>query len=427
MLLVHGLWGSGYETWGELPRRLFEGTDGPRMDVATFGYGTGFWTRWFGQGDFDFHVDQLVGHLRSLASAYSAIFLVGHSLGGLLIEAAAVQYLQDLATAGEETPGAVAALVFVAAPRAGSGWASPLLVGLVPEFRTLKRLSSRSAKVDRFFSSHIERRNVVSDQAGITSLPTYAALGGRDRLVSEFSAVFGVPDKQRLLLDATHSAIKMPDELDSEFVRWLHWVIASRLEVKEQARRELLHLHDHTDQLRSQDPPMVVARFVGDATGLPWEELYNEVLRGATSAEIEVRDQRDVLGDRLDVLIAVHDADLVVAGNPSVRASVQEVRAERDRRPSLSVGLSPVGMAFDAAESTLHDWLAAWPPASSLYVRGAKDGAALREVLARWLQLVIQRQPRGAIPDGLADRSSPSAIFHYDESRKGPLTWTLPG
>jgi hypothetical protein len=34
VVLVHGLGGRGYETWGQLPERLFSGADGPAVDIG---------------------------------------------------------------------------------------------------------------------------------------------------------------------------------------------------------------------------------------------------------------------------------------------------------------------------------------------------------------------------------------------------------
>jgi hypothetical protein len=41
VVLVHGLNGRGYQTWGEIPERLFSGADGPAVDVGVFDYRSG--------------------------------------------------------------------------------------------------------------------------------------------------------------------------------------------------------------------------------------------------------------------------------------------------------------------------------------------------------------------------------------------------
>jgi hypothetical protein len=418
VVLVHGLGGRGYETWNQLPERLFSGADGPAVDIGVYDYRSGL-RRLLGRAsDFDFWARQLGGHLRDLEAKYSDIFLVGHSMGGLLIETVARNHLQARAFDGEESSGALAALVVVASPRAGSGWAVPLLGPLRPEIRILKRLNERSADVATFYATRVERRNVATAAPGVVVLPVYAALGGSDRLVSYFSATVGVPATQQRHLEAGHSSIVRPALWDAELIGWLHRdVITARLEVRAQAARERRHAA-HRPPATAADPrPLIVTRFISDSSGLPWEEIYNETRRAATTTAVAVHDARYVPGAEIDLLIAVHHADLVLARNPTVRAIVLQARAERDQQSSMSVGICPVGAPFDAAEAIVREWLGECPP--SVYVIGAADAAGLREVLARLLQLIIDRDPRREVRAALADDWPDEPRDGYDDPRRG--------
>jgi pimeloyl-ACP methyl ester carboxylesterase len=393
VVLVHGLGGGGYGSWGQLPERLFGGADGPALDVGVYDYRSfhrGIFRR---TGKVEFWLNQLASHLREVEAKYSNIVLVGHSLGGVLLEAVAKNYLEARALEGEEGQGSLIALIVVAAPRAGSGWADiPLIEHILPEFEVLRRLGSRSAQVDAFFTDNVERLNVATASPRRVVLPVYAALGGGDKFVSQFSAAFGVPTRQRLYLDAGHLSIKTPAERDAALTGWLHRIIAERLEVREQATRVRRHADNHLPMTVVDPRPVVVTRFLSDFSGLRWEEFYNEVCRDATTTTVRVRDVREVPGDDIHLLIAVHDAALVVAANSVVRETVLQVRAERDQHLSMSVGICPVGEAFKEAEATVRQWLADFPPVESFYVNGAADTADLRRVLARLLQLVIGRK-----------------------------------
>ena len=393
VVLVHGLGGGGYRSWGQLPQRLFGRAEGPILDVGVFDYRSfhrGIFRR---TGKVAFWLNQLAGHLRELEARYSNIVLVGHSLGGLLIEAAAKNYLETRALERDESQSSLIALIVVAAPRAGSGWAGiPLADQIVPEFEILRRLGSRSAEVAAFFTDSVERLNVATALPRRVVLPVYAALGGGDKLVSQFSAAFGVPTRQRLYLDAGHLSIKAPKERDAQLIGWLHRVIAERLEVLEQAARVRQHAASHAPIPVADPRPVVVTRFLSDFSGLRWEELYHEICRNATTAAVLVRDVREVRGDDVHLLITAHDAALVVAANSAVRETVLRVRAERDRQSSMTVGICPVGEVFKEAEATVYQWLTDFPPAESFYVNGAADMAGLRGILARLVQLVIARK-----------------------------------
>lgn len=341
-------------------------------------------------------------------------------MGGLLIEAVAMKYLQTRALQREEDPPALAALVVVASPRAGSGWAPPLLGRMIPEVDMLKRLTSRDADVDEFFSTHVERRNVAAAQSGHVVLPVYAALGGSDRLVSRFSGAFGVPIEQRLYLEASHKSIVKPDQKDAQLVGWLQRdVVSGRLEVRAQAARERQHSAHRTPAAAAPARPAVVTQFLSDPSGLPWEEVYNEARRAANTTAVAIHDARDVPRAEVDLIIAVHNADLVLAANPAVRATVLQARAERDQRSSLSVGICPVGANFRAAETTVHQLLAEWPPTTSIYVTGAPDAAGVRGVLARLLQLVIGRDPRREVRAALVDQELDEPNDVYGDPGRG--------
>lgn len=423
VVLVHGLGGGGYSTWGGVPSRLFNGVDGLRVDVAVYDYRSAHrgLLRWGSK--VDFWINQLAGHVRQLAKDYSEIILVGHSLGGLVIELVAKKILQSRDAQSLKAQTALAALVVVASPRAGSGWAMvPLRI--LPEVAMLRRLGSKNAGLDEYFSTQVETQNTAFAPPGKNLLPLYAVIGGGDKIVSQFSAAMGVPAHQKLHLDAGHISIVKPTDEDDELVRWLlRDVIEERLEVRAQSSREA----DHASQRMSPPRPVprsdFVTSFMTDTTGLQWAEVYNDARRAASTSTFTIHDAGDIGGTAIDLLIAIHDANLIVQANPTVRSTLQAACSLKATQGSMSLGICPVGGDFRAAETAVDEWLLELPagkhgePLAPTYVAGAPGVLGLREVLARLLFTVIGRDPRRVVRTALAGSDSGASLNMYDDPR----------
>jgi pimeloyl-ACP methyl ester carboxylesterase len=421
VVLVHGLFGQGYKTWGTLPQRLFDGAEGPALDVGVYDYRNGIRGIMRRAGKWEFWRSQLVSHLQEIESEYTDVVLIGHSMGGLLIEAVTKTYIERRALEHLNDAGKIAALVVLSAPRAGSGWALPVLPIIMSETRVLRRLAPHLAEVDEFFATYVERHNVATPSDGQIVLPVYAAIGGRDRLVSQFSAMFSVPTGQRLHLDATHISIVKPEADDAQLASWLQRTIAERLEVRAQAMR----LDQHADRGSTQavaDPRYtLITRFISDSSGLHWEELYNEARHQATTTTVTVQDIREISSSNVDVnlIVAIHDAALVVAADPGVRTAVLDAHAEQERQSSMSVGVCPVGANFLEAEVTVREWIVGRPLTPSFYIKGTADAEGLRGVLARLIQLLIGRDPHRAARAALAEQEFEALNDGYGSSEGG--------
>jgi pimeloyl-ACP methyl ester carboxylesterase len=82
VVFVHGILGHYVRTWGKFPRLLAEDEDLPELDILLWGYRTGLFVR-----NHELHLEggHLATTLETLIQPRSAIVLVGHSMGGLII------------------------------------------------------------------------------------------------------------------------------------------------------------------------------------------------------------------------------------------------------------------------------------------------------------------------------------------------------
>lgn len=394
VVLVHGLGGRGYGTWGSLPARLFHGAGGAASDVGVFDYRS-FHRRIarLGRGDVDAWAKQLSGYLDEIEDEYQDVFLVGHSQGGLVAETVVRTRLTDRAFAGAGGPQPIAALVLVAAPLAGSGWAAPALASAINEFRAMKRLARQSAEMQTFFATRVERQNLAESTGGRVVLPSYAAVATDDAFVSEFSATIGVPAGQIRHFPHGHRSLAKPGNDEPDLVEWLQRQIDERCAVREQARRQRRHHGSEAAPGQTRAPRQVVTSFLTDPGGLRWSRVYDEACRAASTADVVVQDRGRVGGTAIDLLVAVHVDTEVVAGTPEVKESVgvAEARCRDDAR--LTVGITAVGPEHAAAVRIVRAWLRPLPADRELFVEGVADVAALRDVLSRLLQHVIVRLP----------------------------------
>ncbi|GAA0904464.1 hypothetical protein Vau01_064400 [Virgisporangium aurantiacum] len=294
-VFVHGLSGDGYGTWRSVPKLLFSRDTQNPVDIGIYDYPSGFRRFTASAAAFEFWRKHLREHVNDLASRYEHIFLIGHSMGGKLIEAVAMDHLRSRALQHRRGAGPLAALVVVASPRAGSGWAGPLKILFPDESRILRRLGAASYEIDTFYSTYVDRYNIAQGAAGRTVLPVFSVSGGIDAFVSPFSANVGIPESQRKHFHAGHSPIAKAPELAS----WLDSVMRTRLEVIEQAGRESGHAGDRTSADPSQSPGGPVSRFVTDSSGLAREEAYRAV-RQAPGAAVPNPRNRPMMSNPLE-------------------------------------------------------------------------------------------------------------------------------
>ncbi|HVT64283.1 MAG TPA: alpha/beta hydrolase [Mycobacteriales bacterium] len=409
-VFVHGLGGSGYGTWGDFPRLMF---DRESVDVAIFDFPT-FHRRLAHRGvSSEAMRDQVRQALEQLAIDYESVLAIAHSLGGIVAEEAAALYLQaELALNQRLTP--LSALILLGSPRAGTGWVPNWAPAPIDELKSLKRAVETHRRRDSFMTDFVQRHCVADVRVGQVLCPVYAATATEDRWVSEFSAMFGVPTRQRQVLATSHKELVKPTEDDCEVVDWVVRVASDVADVREQWTREeglrVSSLSGHPPE----KSPTVVTEFWGDADSTEWEEAYNDVRREVSTPELAAVDRRGGDPDsRVDLLISVSNASRVIAQPEHTRTTVTAAHARRADHGGLSVGLAPVGDDAPAAGIVINGYLADLSPLPSIYVNPAINTAALRAVMTRWLLLVMERDPRsvaarnGEVQSGLGRQAGP--------------------
>src|SRR6267154_5629092 len=82
VVFVHGILGHYVNTWGLFPKLLSEDPDLPELDVLLWGYRTGWIKR---HHELKYEGQHLATSLQTLVRPNNELFLVGHSMGGLII------------------------------------------------------------------------------------------------------------------------------------------------------------------------------------------------------------------------------------------------------------------------------------------------------------------------------------------------------
>ncbi|MFF0240944.1 alpha/beta hydrolase [Rhodococcus pyridinivorans] len=392
VLFVHGFCGSGYETWGDFPRALFNGDHGSAVDVATMDYPSGYKAISSRGADIDFYADLLGNQLYELREIYEDIYIVAHSLGGIVAGAAVAKYLQRASSADLPAVTNIAAIIYFASPRAGSGWARPWLSFAVREFNWLKRFSENIHFVEKFFTAQVQSSAVASPGHLRFLIPRYAALAARDALVSKFSGSFSIPPEQIKYLGGDHISISKPTEKNYAQVRWMHQVIRECGEIRSQWRREFTA----TQIIKSQMsfPSTVVTEFWTGPRGTDWLAAYNEVRHAASDASVQILDVIDApSGQDPDLLISVHESDRVVNSDPREEQRVREAYGRASSVKTM-IGVAAIGDNFDEAREKLSDLAPSDLTLNRILIEGSSDLPGLHALIKRWIDLVVSRDPR---------------------------------
>lgn len=220
VVFVHGILGDSGKTWGGFPDLLDTDPDLPRLDLLSWGYRSGLMPRSY--QDVETEGDALVSDLESLVRDGNEIFLVGHSMGGLVLLKGLVNRIRNQHGRKHPVTG-VKRIVLYASPLHGSAVANIVrfTLGLSRWVRLLARVWPENQL------RALERGNFCDDLVGeVTNLiyrplpanplvlgpiPVRACAAKHDRLVARSSAISVFRDPAPKILEADHVSIKLPD------------------------------------------------------------------------------------------------------------------------------------------------------------------------------------------------------------------------
>ncbi|WP_231996341.1 hypothetical protein [Mycobacterium scrofulaceum] len=241
VVFVHGLNGDGYLTWGEFPKRMFESTYGVTPDVAVFDYFSGRRRYLRVRPSVPQVAEELARCIVELQGIYDQVFLIAHSLGGLIAKDAVRIYLQQYSQEPDSVK-RLAGLLHFASPLKGSKWAVRFAWPAVIEIRYLWRGAKYQSDIHEFFDSNVDTTDLDRRGNRAYMLPIYAAYGEHDCVVGRKSATYGVFHKQRHPFSTGHSKIVKPTTASYEQVTWVENKLIdisyNRTKVREQLDRD---------------------------------------------------------------------------------------------------------------------------------------------------------------------------------------------
>ncbi len=230
IIFVHGLGGSRYgprSTWGFFPKFVFQGFS--NVDVGLYQYRTllgrlKFWesidlsdeARVFA----DLIRDVILDVIRDVAP-YEIVILVGHSMGGLLCEAA-IAYLLD--SGQEHVLPKIGGMILMASPQTGSQ--------RIPSFLSVFSKDAHALQPHGKYVTSLQQTltNRLWVQTGGPppppppmryQVPTWAILGSSDFWVDKLSASFQLPASQTAMIRGGHTQIVKPSTPEHDGYRYV--------------------------------------------------------------------------------------------------------------------------------------------------------------------------------------------------------------
>ena len=238
VVFVHGLGGHRYgpnATWGLFPRFLFE--DFPDLDVGLYEYVTLFRRLKFWQSiDLSREAIVFADLIRDVAP-YDVVILVGHSMGGLLCEAAIASLVN---TAQEQALQKVRGMILMASPQPGSQRVPAFLSWFSKDAYALRPHGDFVTSLQRTLTDRIWLLEAADPPPGRYPIPGWAILGSNDAWVDRLSGSIGLPSSQTKTMRGSHTQIVKPASKQDdgyEFFRGCARKILDRSSLSAEARR----------------------------------------------------------------------------------------------------------------------------------------------------------------------------------------------
>jgi pimeloyl-ACP methyl ester carboxylesterase len=216
VILVHGWGGGRYTTWDRMAEFLFSDLT---CDIGLYDYPSGP-RRLPGTGsDLERQAASLADSVRDCG--YRGVALVCHSLGGLVAARAIVNLIHSQAAdrSGRLATERLVGLFLCGSPMAGTRRVPGALSWMTPDFRWLSPHSRAVTEIAKAFADRVV--SAPPPKAGQLVLPVYAMIGGKDRVVDEFSARGAIPSDYCLNVIGGHRDLVRPKSRDDRGYRWL--------------------------------------------------------------------------------------------------------------------------------------------------------------------------------------------------------------
>jgi pimeloyl-ACP methyl ester carboxylesterase len=397
VIFVHGLNGSGYKTWGSFPELAFNGEVSPSVvDVAIFDYFSGKrrWKRVKPRAHLV--ADTLAQCVAEVQPDYEQIYVVAHSMGGLISKDAVRIYLQKY-DADRTLLKRLAGVILFASPMRGSRWALPFLTPLIFEIGYLRYKSRYQARIRKYFREFVDTTDLPQKGNRDFMVPIYAARADHDWLVTPASATADVFHRQRNNFVANHCTVVKPTAEHHPQVIWLFNVIrkiaVNRSKIQSAISRDKYEkgaMHNPGATNRNVLVTDILQR------DTQWHGAYQEVLAGASTTLVEVVDT-NTSRSNADLLLSVADANKILNDDDDTNSYLSEAK-RRHKFYDTEVRVVPVGSEHALAVAHIERTLPRYGPPNSppwLLIDGAPDLAELKELLASYIQSLTVMIERG--------------------------------
>ena len=364
LVFVHGLNGSGYETWQRFPRYIFEDVRAKLIDVAVFDYFSGSRRRLLVRPAVEDIAEALAKRLHDLSAKYDEIYIICHSMGGLVGRLAVKRYIEIFSRDVERLL-PIAGIVLFATPLGGSRLSRPIFRFLITEAVHLTNGSRLQKELSEFFDSHLASEDEPVASVDRYRLPTYAAYGELDVIVDKKSATLGIPEDQTVPFRAGHSELVKPTFQKASQVLWLRETVSSisknRASNRVSATGDLM---GSTEKIHASDGPLRVGvgarnplqvqprnTLITEASfglgGLEWLNVYQRVISGASTSMVSVKDIGGLPSNHpARLLISIHRIDDILVRHEDTRAKLQEA-GKRFNHGGIDVRVIGVGEEQD--------------------------------------------------------------------------------
>lgn len=298
LVLVHGLNGARYATWGDMPAMLFD--DCENFDIGLYDYASGTRRLRGISTALDRHADELADHVRDLD--YDRIVLIGHSMGGLLCQGT-IRSLIDSRTSsldGALAIDRVAGLFLMATPQAGSLRVHKIMRPFSRDARVLSPHSQYVSQVQRRFSDVVQTNGGEPISPKKILVPTYALVATNDKWVDELSSQLGLPRDQIKTVRGSHTSLVKPRSRMDDGYQWM----IPRLRAATTIGRRPGGSHVSSDGSGDKSPPPISIEGTADQLSKFLHDYTQRVSPGSipftTQMRITPPKQEDGGGETLD-------------------------------------------------------------------------------------------------------------------------------